>query len=125
MSAGIKLLDKYAASCSLSRDKDIAQRLRVTKATVSGWRHGKAHPNPEAIGKMCTAISEPLSAWLPLIESERSRTPEDSKVWLRLVQGAAALAIAASITTSIDLESAAQALSLAVSAHSQGTLYIM
>lgn len=89
------LLDKYAAVCSLATDRDIAARLKVSKQAVSGWRNAKAHPNAEAVERMCTALGEPLREWLPLIEAERARTPADRKVWLRLAQASAAIALAA------------------------------
>jgi transcriptional regulator with XRE-family HTH domain len=97
VNAGIKLLDKYAKSCSIAQDKDLAAKLRVTKAAVSGWRHGKSHPDAESIAKMCEATGEPLAHWLPLIEADRARTPEGRKVWLRLAH----LATAATVVLSV------------------------
>lgn len=93
MNASNKLLDKYAQVCGSSKDSDIAARLRVSKQAVSGWRNEKAHPNAEAVERMCEAIGDPLRSWLPLIEAERARTPADRKVWLRLAQAAASLAL--------------------------------
>lgn len=93
MNASNKLLDKYAEVCGTSKDSELAARLRVSKQAVSGWRNGKAHPNAEAVERMCQEIGEPLRSWLPLIEAERARTPADKKVWLRLAQAAASLAV--------------------------------
>lgn len=92
MNAANKLLDKFAEACGASKDSEIAARLRVSKQAVSGWRNAKAHPNAEAIEMMCKAAGEKPEHWLPLIESERSRTPGDRKAWLRLAQLAAGLA---------------------------------
>lgn len=88
-----KLLDSYKKVCSVASDNGAAAKLGLTRATISGWRHGKSHANAEAVERMCTAIGEPLRAWLPLIEAERARTPGDRKVWLRLAQAAAAIAL--------------------------------
>lgn len=97
MSATLELLDRYTKTCSIASDKDLAMRLRVSKQAVSGWRHGKAHPNAKAVEDMCKAIGAPVRDWLPLIEAERARTPEDKRVWLRLAQAAAALVLAAGL----------------------------
>lgn len=94
MSATIKLLDKFALACSIKQDKDLAAKLRVTKATVSGWRHAKSHPDAESVARMCEATGESVAHWLPLIEAERARNPEARKVWLRLAQMAAAVTLA-------------------------------
>jgi transcriptional regulator with XRE-family HTH domain len=91
MNATNKLLDKYTQICSITQDKDLAAKLRVTKQAVSGWRTEKAHPDADSVAKMCDAINEPLAHWLPLIEAERARSPEARKVWLRLAQAAAAV----------------------------------
>lgn len=90
-----KLLDNYKKVCLLASDNAAAERLGLTRATLSGWRHEKSHANAEAVEKMCTAIGEPVRQWLPLIEAERARTPADRKVWLRLAQAAASIATVA------------------------------
>lgn len=123
MNASNKLLDKYAETCGTSKDSDIAARLHVSKQAVSGWRNAKAHPNADAVEKMCKEIGEPLRAWLPLIEAERARTPADRKVWLRLAQAAAALAtifLIGRLNVHHDVISA-----LALASRNPGTLYIM
>lgn len=93
MNATNKLLDKYALACSTAMDKDLAAKLRVTKQAVSNWRKGNAHPDAESVARMCEATGEQIAHWLPLIEAERARTPEARKVWLRLAQMAAAVAL--------------------------------
>lgn len=97
MNSANKLLDKYAAMCSFTSDKQIADALRVRQSAVSNWRHANAHPSAESIERMCQAVGEPLRQWLPLIEAERARTPADKRVWLRLAQGTAAVALAATL----------------------------
>jgi transcriptional regulator with XRE-family HTH domain len=93
VNATIKLLDKYASSCAIRQDKDLAARLRVTKQAVSGWRNGRAHPDADSVARMCEAIGESIAHWLPLIEAERARNPEARKVWLRLAQVAAVMTL--------------------------------
>jgi transcriptional regulator with XRE-family HTH domain len=123
MNASNKLLDKYAETCGTSKDTDIAARLHVSKQAVSGWRNAKAHPNADAVEKMCREIGEPLRTWLPLIEAERARTPADRKVWLRLAQAAAAIVtlyLISRLNVQTDVVSA-----LVLFSRNPGTLYIM
>ncbi|RAO78195.1 helix-turn-helix domain-containing protein [Dyella jiangningensis] len=94
MNASNILLDKYCKACSIAQDKDLAVKLRVTKSAVSNWRNGRAHPDAKSVARMCEATGEQVAHWLPLIEAERARTPEDKKVWLRLAQMAAAITLA-------------------------------
>jgi transcriptional regulator with XRE-family HTH domain len=98
VNASIKLLDKYVKACAIKQDKDLAAKLRVTKSAVSNWRTGRAHPDAESIERMCEATGEPLARWLPLIESERARSPGAAKAWLRLAQAAACVTIITGIT---------------------------
>lgn len=93
MSASIKLLDSYKKTCSLASDNACAHSLGIGRAAVSKWRNGTGHPEADLIAKMCEVTGEPVAHWLPLIEAERARTPEARKVWLRLAQMAAAIAL--------------------------------
>lgn len=98
MNATNKLLDKYAEACSTALDKDLAAKLRVTKQAVSNWRKGNSHPDAESVARMCETTREPVAHWLPLIEADRARSPEARKVWLRLAQMAAAVALTVGLT---------------------------
>lgn len=123
MHSSLKLLDKYAETCGLKKGQDLAARLRVTSAAVSGWRHGKSQPDAESVARMCDATGESLAYWLPLIEAERARNPEAKRVWLRLAQAAAVITLA----LGLDVHTAkAEAIS---SSHAQFTkpmpIYIM
>ena len=117
MSATINLLDKYKKVCSLASDNAAAERLHVGRAAVSKWRNGNGHPDAGSVERMCQATGENLAHWLPLIEAERARTPEARKVWLRLAQAAAVIALTVGLPP-------AHAGTLS-SAHNPGSLYIM
>jgi transcriptional regulator with XRE-family HTH domain len=84
MTAAIKLLDKYKATCYPPQDLQVAKNLRLTHPAVSNWRRGRAHPDAESVEKMAKAIGEPVGPWLAQIEAERARTPAARQVWLRL-----------------------------------------
>lgn len=87
------LLDAYKATLNIPTDMAAAQALGLTRAAVSGWRTGNRHADADTVELMCRGLHEPLSKWLPLIESERARTPAIAKVWLRLAQATAGLAV--------------------------------
>ncbi len=117
MNAAIKLLDKYKEVCSIASDNACAGSLGVSRQAVSKWRTGENHPDADVIEKMCNATGEPLRHWLPLIEAERARSPAVRKVWLRLAQAAAMIALTVGI---------APAHAGTVSApHNPGHVYIM
>lgn len=120
MSAAINLLDKYKKVCAIESDNACAISLKITRATVSGWRVGKAHPDAESVERMCIATGENLAHWLPLIEAERARTPAAKKVWLRLAQATAAIALV--ILTNGHHHTT---LAMLLATHNSGGLYIM
>lgn len=97
MSAAIKLLDKYRATCYPPQDLQVAKNLRVSHPAVSNWRRGRAHPDAESVEKMANAIGEPVGPWLAQIEAERARTPAGRQVWLRLA-ATLGTALAAALT---------------------------
>ena len=94
MNASLQLLDRFKRAKGLAADNAAAEALGITRATVSGWRHEKSHPDAESVARMCEATGDSLAHWLPLIEAERARNPEARKVWLRLAQMAAAVTLA-------------------------------
>lgn len=121
MNASLDLLDRYKKAKNVGSDNAAAEALGITRATVSGWRHEKSHPDAESVARMCEATGENVAHWLPLIEAARARTPEARKVWLRLAQMAAAVALTVGVATP---PSTAHA-ETQNRAHNSGTLYIM
>lgn len=98
MNATIKLLDKYREACSLNSDNAVAVKLGISRSAVSLWRGGKGHPEADSVEKMCEASGENIARWMPLIESERARSPGARKAWLRLAQLAAGVALGVSFS---------------------------
>jgi transcriptional regulator with XRE-family HTH domain len=121
MNATNKLLDKYMETCSIRTASELALKLRVSKQAVSGWRNEKAHPEADSIAIMCDGIQEPLRQWLPLIEAERARSPAVRKVWLRLAQTTASIAL----TFGLLNVQTVHAQELGSFSRNPGTLYIM
>jgi hypothetical protein len=97
MSATIDLLDQYIKARSLTSDNAAAKSLGIGRAAVSKWRNGLGHPDADNVATMCNATGQAIAHWLPLIEAERARNPEARKVWLRLAQLAAMVALAVGI----------------------------
>ena len=93
MNASINLLDKYKKECSIISDNACAHSLGVGRSAVSKWRNGDGHPDADLVAVMCEATGEPIAKWVPLIEAERARSPSVKKVWLRLAQAAASIAL--------------------------------
>lgn len=98
MNSAIILLDKYKKACSIASDNACAASLSVSRQAVSKWRNGENHPDADVVEKMCEATGESLARWLPLIESERARSPGARRAWLRLAQVAAAVALTVGLT---------------------------
>lgn len=98
MTSSIALLDKYVKAAGHASDSAAARALKVQPSAVNNWRHGRAHPDPESVARMCEATGESVAHWLPLIEADRARTPEAKKVWLRLAQMAAAITLAVGLS---------------------------
>lgn len=119
MNASIRLLDKYKAAGTLASDNACAGALGVGRAAVSKWRNGSGHPEADLIERMCEATGEPLARWLPLIESERARSPGARRAWLRLAQAAAAVVLSVGVAQ-VPAHAAARP-----AAHNPGTVYIM
>lgn len=118
-----RLIDLYSQALSLSTNQAVADKLNIQRPTVSMWRSGKSHPDAVSVEKMCSAIGEPLRQWLPLIEAERAHSPAAKKVWLRLAQAAAAVALTISFSL-LNGQASAHA-ERTSAAHNPDTVYIM
>jgi transcriptional regulator with XRE-family HTH domain len=123
MNPSIKLLDKFTQACGYASDSAAARALHVQPSAVNNWRRERAHPNASAVEKMCAATGEEVRAWLPLIEAQRARTPDDRKVWLRLAHGASAVALIISFGL-LNVQTS-NTTGLDSTAHNPGRLYIM
>ena len=116
MSAVNNLLDKYREVCSLPSDSAAADSLGVKRQALHQWRKELSWPSEEHIMAMAKAINEPAERWFVQIAADRA-SPVARKVWLRLAQAAAVIALTVGL-------SPAHAGTLS-SAHNPGNLYIM
>lgn len=92
MSAVNNLLDKYREICSLPSDSAAADSLGVKRQALHQWRKELSWPSEEHIMAMAKAINEPAERWFVQIAADRA-SPTARKVWLKLAQAAAAIAL--------------------------------
>lgn len=123
MSNTTKLLDTYKITCGIETDMAAATRLKIARATISGWRHGNRHAEADTVELMCAATGENLANWLHAIEAERARTPAAARVWAKLAKVAACFALVASFGL-LNVQTASSH-GTDSTARNPGTVYIM
>lgn len=89
MDAINNLLDKCKTMRNLPTDMALAKELKVGRAAVSGWRHGKSCPDPVACARISEITGEPLQRVLGIVGEARALSADEKKVWRRLAQVAA------------------------------------
>ncbi len=91
------LLDKWKKAKGVESDYRAAKELKITTATISGWRHGKSHAKPSLAARMATEAGVDELHVLAAIEADRAYNADDRRVWQRFGRGAfVALALAVS-----------------------------
>jgi transcriptional regulator with XRE-family HTH domain len=86
------LLDRAKRRAGLTSDNQLAGQVGVSRASVSGWRHGKNLPDEVAAAKLADMAGEPLAHVLGVIGEARAISREAKAVWRRLASAAALLA---------------------------------
>ncbi|HDX0827138.1 TPA: hypothetical protein RNS97_000742 [Stenotrophomonas maltophilia] len=121
------LLDKVKAACNFPSDNVLAQKIGLTRAMVSSWRHGR-HPIPdERIAQMCALAKLDGPTWIAMLHAERAQTATERALWrLMLDRLSAAAAVVALVALSMPgLANAKTAQIQAVSGVEGGSMYIM
>lgn len=93
----IELLDRISDALDDASDYEIAQKLEVTRATVSKWRTGHGTMSDETAIKAASLLRENKGALIAEIAAERATTEAVKKSYLEIagrLRGAAVLAIA-------------------------------
>ncbi|MBT2118939.1 hypothetical protein KK141_11045 [Dyella sp. LX-66] len=99
MSSAKILLDKWMQACSIPNLDAAAKRLGKAKGTtVSNWRTGYAKPDDASIALMCEQCGEDAALWVARLHAEFESDQRMKRVWLRLAQVAAALALTLGVT---------------------------
>ncbi|HHA2885465.1 TPA: DUF3693 domain-containing protein, partial [Stenotrophomonas maltophilia] len=96
------LLDKVKAACNFPSDNVLAQKIGLTRAMVSSWRHGR-HPIPdERIAQMCALAKLDGPTWIAMLHAERAQTATERALWrLMLDRLSAAAAVVALVALSL------------------------
>lgn len=91
------LLDHIKHSHGITSDNALAGELGVTRASVSGWRHGTNLPGPVACARIADLGGVSLAKVLGIVGEARAISREEKAVWRRLAS-AAAIAFVAVLT---------------------------
>lgn len=90
------LLEMTKAACGAGSDAELARKLGVTRAAVSGWRHNSRLPDTVTCAKMSEITGVPLGRVLGVVGEARAISREEKAVWRRLANVAATLVLALS-----------------------------
>lgn len=102
-----KLLDRCKDIRSHATDMALAADLGITRAAVSGYRHGRAHPDALVCARISDITGEPLARVLGIVGEARAISRDEKQVWRRLATTAVlALATLAMNSTAIPTASA-------------------
>lgn len=77
------LLDRWKAYKGLESDCAAAGALKITRATVSGWRHGKSHMSVVSAEKIAVDLKLDVCSTLCALEADRAHSETTRKVWAR------------------------------------------
>lgn len=93
MSTTTDLLDRFKAARNLASDADAARALRVKPATISNYRQGIRHAQPETAKAMAMAIGERPEPWVLRIQADRETNDESRRVWTEMARNLARAAV--------------------------------
>ena len=85
MDAKNALLDKARATCSRPSDLALAEKLGVSRSSVSHWRSGKEPLSDERIAQLAKLANEPGGKWLVAIRAQQT-TGEAHRAWEQLAR---------------------------------------
>jgi len=92
MSITTDLMDRVRQSKNLSSDAALAKLLGSKPSTMSGYRQGVRHAEPELVKAMATLLKEDPEVWVLRVQAEREIVPARKQVWLRAAERLAATA---------------------------------
>lgn len=124
MSHANVLLDKWMKVCSIKTQAEAARILgKAGSATISNWRSGYAKPDNDSIALICEQCGEDAAHWVGVLNLDFEQSARMKKVWLRLAQAAASVALIYAYGR-LDVHHEMIA-ALIACARNPGTLYIM
>ena len=81
-----KLLDKCKEVSSCPTDMAMAEKLKVTRACISEWRHGKRLPNIVTCARISDITGIAFHKIVADIEEQRAISNDEKRAWRRLAQ---------------------------------------
>lgn len=79
-----ELLDAAKKAAEITTDSALAERLEVTKTSVSRYRHGQAYPEAVVCEKLANLSGLPLHQVLGIVGEARAISAAEKKVWRKL-----------------------------------------
>ncbi|WP_295375602.1 helix-turn-helix domain-containing protein [uncultured Pseudacidovorax sp.] len=80
----IELLDRAKEATGIESDYRLAQVIDVTKSAVSGWRHGKSHPDDEIAARLAEMAGENPTSIVAELHAARAKTPAARALWMQM-----------------------------------------
>lgn len=77
----VRLLDAWKAKKAITSDNQAALALKISRASVSGWRLGKSHAKPSHAAVMAKELGLDELSVLAAIEADRAHEGDDRRVW--------------------------------------------
>ena len=74
-------LDEAIDKKIVRNDSELAERLTITRASVSAWRSGKTAPNDEQAIALAKLIGKPVIELMAEAAAHRAKTPESRSYW--------------------------------------------
>lgn len=93
MSATLQLFDRYKIAKAAESDAAAGKLLGLKPSSVSNYRQGVRHAEPEVVRKMAMALGEDPELWVLKVQAERETVPARRAVWLRCVERLATAAV--------------------------------
>lgn len=84
----VLLLDRFKALKGFGSDNQVAVDLGLSRATVSGWRHGKSHAEPVTVEKLAVFLGLDVLSVLAAVEADRAKNEQTRRLWSRYGKGA-------------------------------------
>ena len=93
MSSTTDLIDRYKARKHLTSDAELGRALDLKPSSVSNYRQGVRHAEPEIVKKIAAELGEDAEVWVLRVQAERETVPARKKVWLRCVERLSSVAL--------------------------------
>lgn len=87
----VQLIEAAKTALQVESDNQLALKLKVSRATVSNWRHQGKGPDTVTCAKLAEITGIPLVRVLGIVGEARAISREEKAVWRRLASAAAVL----------------------------------